>query len=271
MPSPDPDIVRALSVRQPYAEQIILGKKKIEYRSRNSNIRERVYLYASKGEVDEPSEWRKAGAKPGTLPTGVIVGTVEIVGSEYDEDEDWYEWKLARPERLASALTPINQPQPGVWRPQFKAAHKTKKSGERPVGAVSDLLYHLDLTRWPAGTIWRRISSDPYTVVGDKLLPDVMGSRIWIIVTLPDRRTYLAGWFRIDQMLSAPDDPDGPPLMYQGTHGEVATQAQELVEVGPSAWFNPLARQFHEAPSAQRITEPEVLGLLERAWGDRRP
>ena len=38
--------MRALSVRQPYAELILRGEKKIEYRSKPTNIRERVYLYA---------------------------------------------------------------------------------------------------------------------------------------------------------------------------------------------------------------------------------
>jgi predicted transcriptional regulator len=38
---------RALSVRQPFAEQIMLGTKKIEYRSMKTNIRGRVYIYAS--------------------------------------------------------------------------------------------------------------------------------------------------------------------------------------------------------------------------------
>lgn len=270
MPSSDPAIVRALSVRQPYAEQILLGKKTIEYRSRNSNIRERVYLYASKGAVDDPAEWRKAGAKPGTLPTGVIIGTVEIVGSAYDEDEDIYEWKLARPERLTTPLEPLNQPQPGVWRPQFKATRKTKESSAPPAGAVSDLLYHLDLRLWPAGTIWGRISSDPFSALGGQLLPDAMGSRIWITTTLPDRKTYLAGWFRIDEVMIPPDDPEGAPLMYQGSHGEAATQARDLVEVGSLPWFRPLVRHFHEERPAQRLSDPEIVRNLERAWSGKR-
>ena len=38
---------RALSIRQPYAEQILRGTKEIEYRSVKTNIRERIYIYAS--------------------------------------------------------------------------------------------------------------------------------------------------------------------------------------------------------------------------------
>jgi hypothetical protein len=38
---------RALSIRQPFAELIMTGKKKHEYRNIPTNIRERVYVYAS--------------------------------------------------------------------------------------------------------------------------------------------------------------------------------------------------------------------------------
>src|SRR4051795_5225478 len=37
----------ALSVRQPYAEQIMRGTKVIEYRSVPTHVRGRVYIYAS--------------------------------------------------------------------------------------------------------------------------------------------------------------------------------------------------------------------------------
>jgi hypothetical protein len=37
-------VVRALSVRQPYAEMIMRGEKTVEYRSKPTNIRERVYV-----------------------------------------------------------------------------------------------------------------------------------------------------------------------------------------------------------------------------------
>ncbi len=43
-----PKINRALSIRQPYAEWIMTGEKPIEYRSRRTHIRGRVYIYAAK-------------------------------------------------------------------------------------------------------------------------------------------------------------------------------------------------------------------------------
>ncbi|MBM3127554.1 MAG: ASCH domain-containing protein [Chloroflexi bacterium] len=100
-------VVRALSVRQPYAEQILRGTKKIEYRSIPTKIRERVYIYASKkrARFDAKAEREK-------FATGVLIGTVEIVDCRLRNGE--YHWHLARPRRLAKLLKPRHQPQP-VW------------------------------------------------------------------------------------------------------------------------------------------------------------
>lgn len=44
---PKQKAVRALSIRQPYAEQILHGTKRIEYRSKPVRFCERVHIYAS--------------------------------------------------------------------------------------------------------------------------------------------------------------------------------------------------------------------------------
>ena len=104
-------IERALSVRQPYAEQIMRGLKTIEYRSRITHIRGRIYIYASKkpGPLAEFAAMRQ---EPGTLPTGVLVGTVEVVGCAKVRGQ--YQWHLAKPKRLAKKLKPEKTPQP-IW------------------------------------------------------------------------------------------------------------------------------------------------------------
>jgi len=106
---------RALSVRQPFAEQILRGTKQIEYRSIPTHIRGRVYIYASK--LPKADAYRKMGFEPGAFPTGVIVGTVEIVGCVEKRYE--YEWKLANPKRLRNPIKPETHPQP-VWFKPFK-------------------------------------------------------------------------------------------------------------------------------------------------------
>jgi hypothetical protein len=107
---------RALSIRQPFAEMILRGTKKVEYRTIPTNIRERVYIYASKTPGDEDA-FKKIKMKPGDLPVGVLVGTVEITDCTGMPGD--YEWHLSKPERLSKPLEPENRPQP-VWFHPFK-------------------------------------------------------------------------------------------------------------------------------------------------------
>jgi hypothetical protein len=106
--------LRALSVRQPYAELIMSGKKRIEYRSRRTRLRERIYIYVSKipGPLDAFAD---LAMKPGDLPTGMLIGTVEI----YDctgADRDFH-WHLRNPERLTELVRPKCKPQPIFFYP----------------------------------------------------------------------------------------------------------------------------------------------------------
>jgi hypothetical protein len=57
-------IIGAISIRQPYVEQILRGIKTREYRSVITNIRERVYLYASE------KAWRLVRLRPAGLLHG---------------------------------------------------------------------------------------------------------------------------------------------------------------------------------------------------------
>ena len=102
---------RAISIQQPFVEEILLGKKKFEYRSRPTKIRGRVYLYASL-RPGEASCWKKLGYEPGDLRSGVIVGSVEIVDCKYFEDKGYYGYKLKNPKRYKKFLKPKNRPQP---------------------------------------------------------------------------------------------------------------------------------------------------------------
>ena len=111
--------VRAISIRQPYVELILRGVKRYEFRSRPTNIRERVYLYAAQQPADSRQQWRKARARPGSLRTGAILGTVEIVGCRWDERRDCYAYRLVKPRRLKRVMHPRNPPSPVFWRPKF--------------------------------------------------------------------------------------------------------------------------------------------------------
>ena len=124
-----PGILRAISIRQPFSELILQGKKKLEYRTIRTNIRERVYIYASFKERPDEDQWRKAKKKPGTLPLGLIVGTVEITDC-IKEKSGGYAYVLKNPKRLNKLLKPKNQPSPVFWRPKFnrqRAILRTQK------------------------------------------------------------------------------------------------------------------------------------------------
>jgi hypothetical protein len=109
----------ALSVRQPFAEWIVQGRKTIEVRSRPTRVRERVYIYASRSGA--------AVARAELAPTGCVVGTVRIIGCrrllradsraagfKITGTRDQYAWLLAEPKQLKKPFVPKGHPNP-VW------------------------------------------------------------------------------------------------------------------------------------------------------------
>ena len=107
-------LLRALSIRQPYAEQILRGTKRIEYRTVPTNLRDRVYIYASL-QAGDLRGFAQLGKLPGELPTGVLVGTVRIVNCTGRPGD--YRWHLADPRRLARPRKPSMHPQPVFFYP----------------------------------------------------------------------------------------------------------------------------------------------------------
>jgi hypothetical protein len=109
--------MRALSIRQPYAELILRGIKTIEYRSRPTRIiGEEFYIYAAlkPGDPpDGPAGFSLLGCQPHELATGLIVGTAMIARCARDGHKR-YEWHLAGVKRLDLPAKPANQPQP-IW------------------------------------------------------------------------------------------------------------------------------------------------------------
>jgi hypothetical protein len=108
----------ALSIRQPYAEEILRGIKTVEYRSRpTAKIEERFYIYAAKKWPGRAAVDRfcKLQWTEGELPTGVIVGTAKI--SHCTQGAEFVEWHLTDVKRLANPLNPARHPQPIWFRP----------------------------------------------------------------------------------------------------------------------------------------------------------
>ena len=127
--------MRALSIRQPYAELILRGIKTVEYRSRATRIvGERFHIYASKGA--RKAVWSRDLAIPGEalpawmlelaeqvgmiepgalLPTGVIVGSAII--QKVSEIDTMYRWHLAEVRRAKRLRKPMGHPQPAWFKP----------------------------------------------------------------------------------------------------------------------------------------------------------
>jgi ASCH domain len=123
----------ALSIKQPWAELIMRGVKTIEVRSLRTHKRARVQIYASKGGVSLASCERiekEHGVDVKSLPRGVLVGTIEIVGCRplaptdstaaafwIDKGDPRFAWMLAEPRRSLRLIKPRKQPQPTFFRP----------------------------------------------------------------------------------------------------------------------------------------------------------
>ena len=69
--------MKALSLKQPYAELVIQGKKKIELRNWNTNFRGNFYIHASK--IPDKSALNKFGFEKDKLPLGYIIGKAKLI------------------------------------------------------------------------------------------------------------------------------------------------------------------------------------------------
>jgi len=109
----------ALSVRQPYAEMILRGEKRIEYRSRPTHRRGTVYLYASQS-AGSLKAYRDIGLSHGDLPLARVVGTVEITACR--KGATCFEWDLENPVRFRRPRRTKRQPMPTFFFPFAAAA-----------------------------------------------------------------------------------------------------------------------------------------------------
>ena len=134
--------MRALSIRQPYAELILRGVKTAELRSRRTSVvGERFYIYAARARARVPiwsADLRAGGAPPAWLvelaeqvgmippgelaglPTGVIVGSAvieRVTPPEPGDADALFRWHLVDVERAKRLRKPTGHPQPVWFRP----------------------------------------------------------------------------------------------------------------------------------------------------------
>ncbi|MFO1064129.1 MAG: SNF2-related protein [Pirellulales bacterium] len=158
-----PEQLKCLSIRQPWAEMILQGQKCCEYRSQPTKIRGRIYIYASltKEQFDDDAreEFEEVLGYPlDSLPRGLVVGTVEIVGCTLSGDE--YEWELANPKRLPVPLKPREHPQPVWFHPFGAPGSKSPADTEGDQTSTSEIqLEHNALTK-PVRDVGATFSAD---------------------------------------------------------------------------------------------------------------
>ncbi len=79
--------MKALSLKQPFAELVVSGRKKIELRKWNTNFRGEFLVHASKNPDKKSME--KFGFKE--LPTGCIVGKAFLKEVKHYESKEEFE------------------------------------------------------------------------------------------------------------------------------------------------------------------------------------
>jgi hypothetical protein len=72
-------MMRAISIRQPYVEQILRGIKKRIPVTTDADSGARVPLREPPPPSELAYEWREVQKKPGDLPVGIVAGSVEVL------------------------------------------------------------------------------------------------------------------------------------------------------------------------------------------------
>lgn len=101
--------IRILSVRQPWAELIVLGHKNVENRGMPVTHRGLLLIHASKtpAEITDRQLLTRYGVRVdrGTLRTGGIIGVVNLVACVEEFDSPWFDgpygWVLRDAQRLS--------------------------------------------------------------------------------------------------------------------------------------------------------------------------
>lgn len=121
--------MKALTVKQPWADAIVSWGKDVENRSRATKYRGQIYIHAGKAwDKDAPAPiFKITGLLPiASLCAGMVIGTVEIIDCHHADDcgdtagfcSPWamdhhYHWVLANPRPLACPFP--EKGKLGIW------------------------------------------------------------------------------------------------------------------------------------------------------------
>jgi hypothetical protein len=91
--------MKALSLKQPFAELVVSGRKTIELRKWNTNFRGEFLVHASKN--PDLNAMNKFRFKENSLPLGFIIGKAELVEVKHYKNKD--EFNNDKDKHLADA------------------------------------------------------------------------------------------------------------------------------------------------------------------------
>lgn len=88
-------LLKALTIRQPWASLVVDGEKNVENRTWSTNYRGVLVIHAG-SQIDSEAPHPTDG------PTGAIIGTVRVVDCVQDSDSEWaipgqWHWILSDP------------------------------------------------------------------------------------------------------------------------------------------------------------------------------
>jgi len=176
--------MKAISIRQPWAELILQGRKSIELRTWETKIRGRIAIHAGKKVKQAACE--QYGLDPAILPRGALVGYVDIAEVIQFDEQTWEElrnehlaaggfpgdlvgWRLANPERLPEPVPMrgrmgfFNVPDDlSVLPASLVEATEDRADPDKPfelrVVALHEGDYGLALYQWPVRTNDRMVN-----------------------------------------------------------------------------------------------------------------
>jgi hypothetical protein len=123
--------VKALTIRQPWAELIMLGVKDVENRSRRTTFRGRFAVHVSGKRADRssidfdvvPANVRDAARRAweANESAGRVIGTVELMDCVVESRSPWamegcWHWLVANPRRYARSVRAKGQLNMWEWR-----------------------------------------------------------------------------------------------------------------------------------------------------------
>jgi len=109
--------MKALTIHQPFASQVVLGTKRIEYRTWPTQHRGPLAIHAAKTAARLPAGQAEAH------PLGALVGLVQLTACTPPADDgDLWHWQLANPQALAVPIPCAGRQ--GLWTLPAELEHR---------------------------------------------------------------------------------------------------------------------------------------------------